>query len=99
LLGAAGEIELLGAIGAPGRLLLGASRLGDRPGITGKGTVAVITFEARKSGTSAVRLDRPKALGPALEALQPISAQGAQVRVVQPPDPDPEQPREEGPHA
>ena len=31
LLGAEGEAELLGAVGPPGRLLLGASRLGDRP--------------------------------------------------------------------
>ena len=100
LLGAAGEAELLGAVGPPGRLLLGVSRLGDRPGVTGKGTVAVITFEARKSGSSGIRLERPKALGPALEELQPVAAQGAQVRVVLPVPPGPDaRRREEGPHA
>ncbi len=104
LLGAEGEAELLGAIGPPGRLLLGASRLGDRPGVTGKGTVAVITFEALRAGATAVRFEGPKALGPALENLSPVSAQGAEVRVTQPvtrPDDRPGRGglHEGGPHA
>src|SRR6185503_1524879 len=84
LLGGEGEAELLGAVGQPGRLLLGASRLGQRPGVTGSGTVAVITFEAKKAGTANVRLDRPKALGPGLENLQPVTASNAKVIVTAP---------------
>ncbi len=81
LLGAEGEAELLGAVGEPGRLVLGASRLGERPGITGTGTVAVVTFQAKKTGTATVRLAKPKALGPALENLVPITATNAKVQV------------------
>ncbi|HEV8240268.1 MAG TPA: secretin N-terminal domain-containing protein [Thermoanaerobaculia bacterium] len=81
LLGGDGEAELLGAISAPGQLLLGASRLGDRPGVTGTGTVAVITFQAKREGTATVRLARPKALGPALEDLQPVTTTTAKVQV------------------
>jgi hypothetical protein len=81
LLGADGEAELLGAVGEPGRLILGASRLGERPGITGTGTVAVVTFQAKKTGVATVRLAKPKALGPALENLVPITATTAKVQV------------------
>ncbi|HEV8631893.1 MAG TPA: secretin N-terminal domain-containing protein [Thermoanaerobaculia bacterium] len=99
LLGGEGEAELLGAVSGAGRLLLGASRLGDRPGVTGKGTVAVIAFEAKHAGDTAIRFERPKALGPALEAL-PATAQGAQVRVTPAAGHDDGAgPNEEGPHA
>jgi len=81
LLGGDGEAELLGAVAAPGRLLLGASRLGNRPGIQGAGTVAVITFHAKRAGAATIRLDKPKALGPALEDLQPVTASNAKVQV------------------
>ncbi|HET9768216.1 MAG TPA: secretin N-terminal domain-containing protein [Thermoanaerobaculia bacterium] len=101
LLGAEGEAELLGAVGPPGRLLLGASRLGDRPGVTGTGTVAVITFVAKRAGAATVRLDHPKALGPALDALQPVTATNAKVQVA-PAEPGADARTsaiEEGPHA
>ena len=101
LLGAEGEAELLGAVGPPGRLLLGASRLGQRPGVTGTGTVAVITFVAKRAGAATVRLDHPKALGPALDALLPVTATNAKVQVA--PAEAGADPRasaiEEGPHA
>jgi len=98
LLGAEGEAELLGAISQPGRLLLGISRLGERPGVTGSGTAAVITFATKKPGDSQVRLERPKAMGPALQNLVPVTAQNAKVRVA---PAEAEQPvsSSEGPHA
>jgi general secretion pathway protein D len=101
LLGAEGEAELLGAVGQPGRLVLGASRLGQRPGVTGAGTVATITFAAKKTGTANVRLERPKALGPALEDLQPVTASNAKVQVTAPPADDAEDLAsvDKGPHA
>lgn len=100
LLGGDGEAELLGAVSAPGRLLLGASRLGDRPGVQGTGTVAVITFQAKKAGSATIRLERPKALGPALEDLQPVTATNAKVQVAPGEAPDARTGAlQEGPHA
>ena len=43
--------------------------------------MAVITFQAKRAGAATVRLERPKALGPALEDLQPVTASNAKVRV------------------
>jgi hypothetical protein len=88
----------LGAIAQPGRLLLGISRLGERPGVTGAGTAAVITFTTKKPGDSQVRLERPKAMGPALENLLPVTAQNAKVRVV-PAESEERISSSEGPHA
>jgi hypothetical protein len=81
--------------------VLGASRLGQRPGVTGAGTVATITFAAKKTGTANVRLERPKALGPALEDLQPVTASNAKVQVTAPPADDAEDLAsvDKGPHA
>jgi general secretion pathway protein D len=81
LLGDAGEVQMLGALGEPGRLLLGISRLGERPGVTGKGTVAVLTLQAKGPGAARLAFEAPKALGPGLEEIAPVRAVGAQLRV------------------
>jgi general secretion pathway protein D len=81
LLGSAEEVQMLGAVGEPGRLLLGISRLGERPGVTGRGTVAVLTLQAKRGGQASLAFERPKALGPALEELAPVRGEGAALRV------------------
>ena len=61
----------------------------------------MITFQAKRAGTASVRVERPKALGPGLQDLQPVTAQGAKVQVAAPTDagaPAPAEPNE-GPHA
>jgi general secretion pathway protein D len=80
-LGAEGEAQMLGAIGQPGRLLLGTSRLGERAGVTGSGTVAVLTVQAKRAGRAGLAFERPKAMGPDLRELGPVRAVGAQLRV------------------
>ena len=81
LLGAEGEVELLAAESEPGRLLIGLSRLGERPGVTGKGTAAVLRFRARRAGRATIALLQPKAMGPALDRLAPVTASPARVTV------------------
>ncbi|MFY9824455.1 MAG: cohesin domain-containing protein [Thermoanaerobaculia bacterium] len=49
-LGAAGESQVLSDTGRPGALVIGASRLGQRPGVKGSGIVARITFRALAAG-------------------------------------------------
>jgi hypothetical protein len=84
LLGGEGESELLAAESEPGRLVIGASRLGERPGVTGRGSVAVLSFVARRAGRTNLALRQPKALGPALEPLQPVTATPARILVSAP---------------
>ena len=81
LLGAEGEVELLAAEREPGRLLIGLSRLGERAGVTGKGTAALLRFRARRSGRATIAVLQPKAMGPELEMLAPVTARPSRVTV------------------
>ena len=79
-LGAEGEAAVLSDIGDDGRLTLGASRLGSRPGVTGRGVVAVLTFRALSEGESEITFDRVLLRNRDMAEL-PAAAAGATVRV------------------
>jgi general secretion pathway protein D len=81
LLGGVGEVELLAAEQEPGKLLVGVSRLGELPGVTGKGIAAVLRFRAKQPGRATVALLRPKAMGPGLVMLAPVTARPSRVTV------------------
>lgn len=78
-LGGAGEAQVLSDTGRPGSLVLGASRLGQVPGVQGTGTVARITFRALKEGSTRVYFVTRKALD---AALKPVASTGRVARVV-----------------
>ena len=80
-LGAAGEATVLADRSQPGRLVIGASRLGARPGVGGAGTVARIAFRALAPGSAAIRFSRATAEDPALAAVAPLALEGATLRV------------------
>ena len=68
-LGGAGEAQVMSDAGRPGALVIGASRLGKVPGVTGRGTVAIITFRAVAAGSSELSFE-----GKALDsALRPVA--------------------------
>ena len=48
------------------------------------------------SGPTAIRLQKPKAMGPALEQISPVTAQTAQVRITAA---EGDRPRKDGPDA
>ncbi len=79
-LGPAGQAEVLADSSRPGELLLGASRLGQVPGVTGTGTVARITFKALAAGRSALGFLESRALNPQLLPLA-LNVEPAEVRV------------------
>lgn len=56
----------------PGRLVLGASLLGNRPGVTGAGSVATILFKAVAPGTTRIRFEQSRALGADLAPVGPV---------------------------
>lgn len=89
-LGGPGEATVLSDLSQPGRLVIGASRLGDRPGVAGTGTVARITFHALAPGEVVLRLARATAKDSRLAPVEPVSTRGATLRVrVEPPRPRP----------
>lgn len=80
-LGAAGEAQVLSDSTTPGRLVLGASRLGQRGGTRGAGTVARITFRAVAAGETRLRFVEARALDPLLQPLAPFATETMTVEV------------------
>lgn len=80
-LGSEGEGHFLADFSRPGRIVIGASRLGERQGVTGRGTVAHISFRALKQGRAVVSLEESRALDRDLEPLQPVSRQRSVIRI------------------
>src|SRR6185312_13412931 len=74
-LGAAGESQVLSDAGRPGALVIGASRLGQRPGVKGSGIVARITFRALAAGKTGLGFEA-KALDAGLRPV-PVRSKAA----------------------
>ena len=87
-LGTPEEVQMMADSTRPGRLVIGASRLGEIPGVTGKGMVARVTLRALAAGAAAVSFRDSSALDPLLQPLSPFHAAGARVTVA----PDPQAP-------
>ncbi|HSF40542.1 MAG TPA: secretin N-terminal domain-containing protein [Thermoanaerobaculia bacterium] len=78
-LGKAGEAQMLSDSSRPGTLVLGASRLGQVPGIRGLGTVVRIVFRAVAAGQTRLGFEG-KALDAGLHPVR-VNARPAVVRV------------------
>jgi hypothetical protein len=78
-LGAVGESQVLSDAGRAGALVIGASRLGQRPGVKGSGTVARITFRALAAGKTALGFEA-KALDSGLRPV-PLRSRAAVIQV------------------
>jgi hypothetical protein len=75
-LGGPGAAEVLSDVSKPGRLVLGASRLGETVGVAGEGDVARVVFRALAAGEADLRFGEARALDASLSrlALQPHAA-------------------------
>jgi general secretion pathway protein D len=80
-LGDAGRAEILADFSQPGSVVVGASRLGDQPGVTGAGTLVRVTFRALTAGSAVVGIANPEALDSSLRQVLPISVQPAHIAV------------------
>jgi general secretion pathway protein D len=80
-LGRPGTAQVLADGSRPGRLTVGASRLGDVPPITGEGTVATVTFRALVAGPARIGFGATEALDAALKPVLPLRTETANVRV------------------
>jgi general secretion pathway protein D len=80
-LGPAGIAEILADYSHPGEVVVGASRLGDQPGVTGAGTLVRVTFRALTSGSALVGFTGTQALDPSLKRVLPIAVHPAHINV------------------
>ena len=68
-LGGPGAAEVLSDRSQPGRLVLGASRLGESVGVAGEGVIARVVFRAVGPGSAGLRFERARALDAGLRPL------------------------------
>ena len=80
-LGGPDQAKVLTDASRPGRLVLGASRLGRAPGVAGSGLVARITFRAVAAGTTELAFAETRALDAALKAVGTVRALPATIVV------------------
>ncbi|MFW6175534.1 MAG: cohesin domain-containing protein, partial [Acidobacteriota bacterium] len=98
-LGSPEAAEVLSDTSTPGRLVIGASRLGDGPGVAGEGPVVRVVFRAVGAGAGGLRFEDTSALDSGRNRLT-VRAQAAEVRVGSEEPPErPERPTEEAKQA
>lgn len=87
----AGGGTVLADSSTPGRLVLGASLLGNVPGVLGKGTVVTIFFRSVGEGSTRIRFEQGRALDSGLAPIGPV--QTGKLEIVS----DPSAPPKSGP--
>ena len=65
----------------PGRMILGASRLGDVAGVVGSGVLAKVRFRALAEGEAVVAFEKGKALDAELRPLRPLATESARIKI------------------
>ncbi|MGB5342867.1 MAG: secretin N-terminal domain-containing protein [Thermoanaerobaculia bacterium] len=80
-LGSEGQARFMADSSSPGRIVLGASRVGQQPGVTGNGLVASLRFRALEAGQTSLSFEKGRALDKRLKPITPIGRAQAVVRV------------------
>jgi hypothetical protein len=80
-LGGGDAAEVLADISTPGEIVLGASRLGERPGVAGHGRLARVVFRALASGTATVRFAAQRAMDADLAPVPDVETGTAEIEV------------------
>jgi general secretion pathway protein D len=78
-----GEAQILADGSHPGRITLGASRMGEVGGVTGRGTVARITFRAKTAGSTRIAFAESRALDAALRPVLPLRVRATEITVAE----------------
>jgi general secretion pathway protein D len=75
------QVFVLATLGAGGReVIVGLSRQGSRPGVSGQGTLIQLSFEARQPGTTSLQFTDLSVLDPAAQPV-PSQRQGMTVAI------------------
>jgi hypothetical protein len=80
-LGAADAAQVVADTSTPGQIVLGASRLGDRPGVAGRGIVARIRFRALAPGTAVVSFAAHRVMDKRLDEIASVATADARIEV------------------
>ncbi len=80
-LGSEGKAKFMADSSSPGRVVLGASRVGQQSGVTGSGLVASLRFRALEEGQTDLSFEKGKALDNKLKPITPVAKAKAVVRV------------------
>ena len=91
-LGGEEEISLMTDDSTPGTVVVGLSRLGERPGVAGRGRLLALEVRAMDSGTATITVERARPKGPALEELASPNVQPLEIEIRDGEKPDPERP-------
>lgn len=82
-LGGGDRSRVLADYSDPGKLVLGASRLGKGRGVVGNGAVARVVFRADKAGTTRLRFEEAKALNRNLKDISPVGTRSGRVVIAE----------------
>jgi hypothetical protein len=80
-LGDRSSSEFMVDFSRPGRIVIGASRLGSNPGVAGQGSIAMIEVEALLEGRTVMKFEKCKVLDQRLRELKPVKRKKAVVFV------------------
>lgn len=79
--------QVLADTSMPGEVVLGASRLGDRPGVAGRGSVARVVFRALAPGAARIGIAAQRVMDRELAEVASIAVAGVDVEVRELPGP------------
>jgi general secretion pathway protein D len=79
--GPQGTAQVLSDYSRPGEVIVGASRLGEVPGVAGAGTIAQVTFRALVEGAAQIGFNHTQALDSRLRRVLPIVVHPAEIEV------------------
>jgi general secretion pathway protein D len=80
-LGGAGAAQVVGDTSTPGEIVIGASRLGGRPGVAGHGSLVKITFRALASGNATLDFAAQRVMDVDLQPVAGVTTRTSSVEV------------------
>ena len=80
-LGGEDEISLMTDNSTPGTVVVGLSRLGERPGVAGRGRLLALEVRAMDPGTATIAVEHARPKGPALEELPSPTVQPLEIEI------------------
>lgn len=86
------EISLMTDDSTPGTVVVGLSRLGERPGVAGRGRLLALEVRTTGPGTATIAVERANPKGPALEELASPDVRPLEIEIRDGEEPDPERP-------
>lgn len=91
-LGGQEEISLMTDDSTPGTVFVGLSRLGERPGVAGRGRLLAIEVRATGPGTATIAVEQARPKGPALEVIASPIVEPLEIEIREGESPDRERP-------